>query len=238
MKFKKIVGFGDSWMWGDELLDPTLESHPRAHPVLFENTTYRESNCFLGLLGQHYGALTENFGIPGGSSQSAIWTFLWWLKNEPDPESCLVLVGHTNSYRVSHYNPNHISYANDPPWNRFVHSTWTGESAFTTLIKEQTVLTHCKELSILNYTQAVLLFDGVAARQNLKLFQFNIARSEHPITNVPTLFYPDFSFMHWFVQELQPVHGRKYIKPNGHPNELGHRLIADHLINQIDSCIM
>ena len=24
MKFKKIVGFGDSWMWGDELFDPNL----------------------------------------------------------------------------------------------------------------------------------------------------------------------------------------------------------------------
>ena len=32
MKFKKIVGFGDSWIWGDELLDPALVNHPQAHP--------------------------------------------------------------------------------------------------------------------------------------------------------------------------------------------------------------
>ena len=34
MKFKKIVGFGDSWIWGDELMDPALINHPQAHPVI------------------------------------------------------------------------------------------------------------------------------------------------------------------------------------------------------------
>ena len=55
MKFKKIVGFGDSWMYGDELLDPELlKINPTAHTCFDQNTTYREHNCFLGLLGQHY----------------------------------------------------------------------------------------------------------------------------------------------------------------------------------------
>jgi len=32
MTFKKIVGFGDSWMYGDELLDPELSGrYPDAH---------------------------------------------------------------------------------------------------------------------------------------------------------------------------------------------------------------
>jgi len=32
MKYKKIVGFGDSWMYGDELLDPELiRRSPDAH---------------------------------------------------------------------------------------------------------------------------------------------------------------------------------------------------------------
>ena len=53
-------------MWGDELFDPNLKDIENPHPVMMENTPYRESNCFLGLLGKHYGVPTENFGIPGG----------------------------------------------------------------------------------------------------------------------------------------------------------------------------
>ena len=33
MKYKKIVGFGDSWMWGDELFDPSLHGIENPHPV-------------------------------------------------------------------------------------------------------------------------------------------------------------------------------------------------------------
>jgi hypothetical protein len=125
MKFKKIVGFGDSWMYGDELLDPDLvQKHADAHCCWHQNDQYRNSHNFLGLLGDHYKVPIENFGIAGGSMQSSIWTFQWWLDHEPDPGSCLILIGHTDSDRLSFYNPNHRSYGNDPPWNRFIHSTW------------------------------------------------------------------------------------------------------------------
>jgi hypothetical protein len=242
MKFKKIVGFGDSWVWGDELLDPLLETHPQAHPVLVENTAYRESNCFLGLIGKHYGVPTENFGIPGGSLQSTIWTLLWWLDHEPNPEECLVLVGLTNSHRFTHYNPNHEVADNDAPWHRFVHSPWADSgsvsSDFAHLIKQQTVLTDCPLWRQLNYQQTVLTIDGIAARRNLNLVQYHIAPGERLLTNVPTLIWPNQSLMYWFVQELQHAHGRKYIKANGHPNEIGHELIAQRLINHLDSCII
>jgi hypothetical protein len=77
MKIRKIVGFGDSWMFGDELLDPKLAAQdPDAHCCWVQNTHYRESHCFLGLLGQHYDWPTENFGIPGGSLDSTQWTYL------------------------------------------------------------------------------------------------------------------------------------------------------------------
>jgi hypothetical protein len=125
MKFKKIVGFGDSWMYGDELLDPALaKSDPEAHTCWVQNVEYRESHCFLGLLGQHYGVPTENFGIPGGSLESTEWTWLWWIDHEPAPQDCLVVIFLTESNRASFYNPNHVHYSNDPPWNKFVHSTW------------------------------------------------------------------------------------------------------------------
>jgi hypothetical protein len=234
MQFKKIVGFGDSWMWGDELFDPELlEKYPLADPFLIHNTTYRESKCFLGRLGSHYSVPVENFGIAGGSLQSTIWTFLWWLDHETSPEDCLILTGLTNSYRFSYYNPRHIQYANDPPWNRFVHSSWTQQSEFQDLIKKQTVLTDSVELHKLNFQQSILTFDGIAARRNLQMLQFKIFPEILPTFVPPTLIDHDDDLKTWLN-----VHGKKYLAANGHPNESGHDLISQRLISRIDSCII
>ena len=231
--FKKIVGFGDSWMRGDELVDPSSSGSP--HEIHLQDTAYREGNCFLGLVASHYGVESENFGISGGSLQSAIWTFLYWLEHEPNPEQCLVLHGITNSYRFSYYNPKHTVYPNDPPWNRYVHSTWSdfAPAEFRPLIKQQTVLTDSHEIRTLNYQQALMLFDGVSARRNIGMCQFNIF-PDYRVNNVPTLVWPEEDLQHWILQHQ----GKNLLKPHKHPNESGHRLIADRLINYIESAII
>lgn len=243
MKFQKIVAFGDSWIYGDELMDPAyVAKNPNGHYSDDQNFAYRLKHCFLGQLGTHYGVPTENFGIPGGSLTSTMWTFQWWLDHEPVPlNECLVLIGLTNSDRITHYNPNHRHYSIDPPWNKFVHSTWVnfGSSVvpedYATMIKYQIALTNCRALNQLNYQQAVLFFDGVAARNNLNLLQFNIMPAERPVANAPTLLWPDFAWTHWF-RDHPGNRNRELICADGHPNEIGHSLIRDRLIDHIDSC--
>jgi hypothetical protein len=243
MTFKKIVGFGDSWMFGDELLDPELQrQHSDAHPCWYQNNAYRDSHNFLGLVAQHYGVPMENFGIAGGSMQSSMWTFLWWLDHEPEPEQCLILIGHTDSDRLSFYNPNHVSYANDPPWNRFIHSTWVeyGSSVvpqeFRNMVKQQLVLTNCSELAKLNYQQTLLSFDGIAARRNLQMMQFQIMPEDVKL-DLPTQIWPDFSTTIWF-RNHPGNQQRELVKPGGHPNEIGHKMIAEKLISTIDDVTM
>ena len=243
MTFKKIVGFGDSWMYGDELLDPELSrTHADAHSCWTQNDAYRNSHNFLGLLGKHYNVPVENFGIAGGSMQSSIWTFQWWLDHESDPGSCLVLVGHTDSDRLSFYNPNHKKYANDPPWNKFIHSTWIqyGSSVipeeFRNMVKQQLVLTNCKALSRLNYQQTVQFFDGVAVRKNLNMMQFHIMPEDVKM-DLPTAIWPGFSTTIWF-RDHPGNQQRELIMPGGHPNEIGHEMIAEKLISTIDSATM
>jgi hypothetical protein len=243
MKFKKIIGFGDSWMYGDELLDPVLATtDPEAHPCWVQNVHYREQNCFLGLLGNHYGVPTENFGIPGGSLQSTIWTYLWWLDHEPNPEQCMVLIALTEADRTSFYNPNHVHYSNDPPWNKFVHSTWIhfGSSVigpeFTDMIKRYLVLTDSRDLSKLNYQQAVLLFDSMSYRRQIPTIQFHVMP---PPVVIPldTLPEPEFSWTMHFRDRVDNQK-RELIMPGGHPNEFGHQIVRDRLISQINSCTM
>ena len=243
MQFKKIVGFGDSWMYGDELMDPEYVKHsPNGHYSDDQNFPYRLKHCFLGQLGEHYGVPTENFGVPGGSLMSTMWTFQWWMDHETLPlQDCLVLIGLTNADRITHYNPRHKHYSNDPPWNKFVHSTWVnfGSSVvpedYATMMKYQMTLTDCPALSKLNFQQAVLFFDGVAARNNLNLFQFNIMPAVREIPNVPTLLEPTFSWTMWF-RDHPGNQKRELICQDGHPNEIGHSLIRDRLISHIESC--
>ena len=243
MKFDKIVGFGDSWMYGDELLDPALLSqHPEAHSCWSQNTGYRESHCFLGLLGKHYDVPVLNFGIPGGSFRSAIWTYLWWIQREPDPARCLILHALTESDRETFYNPDHVHYSNDPEWNKFVHSTWVhfGSSVvpaqWRNFIKQYIVLTESPELRIYNYLEAINFFHGQCCATGMPMLQFHTMPPPTDIT-VPSIVWPDFCYSIFFRDHPQNKN-RELIMPDGHPNERGHEIIRDQLIPEIDRAIL
>ena len=239
MKFQKIVGFGDSWMWGDEILDPALVDHCHAHPVMIENNAYRESHCFLGLLGQHYGVPTENFGINGGSLQSTIWNYLWWLEHESQPQDCLILISLPLANRQTFYNPNHHGNDNDPPWNRYVHSSWVHSNAgnikseWVDLVKIHTTLTDSKQLSDLNYAQTVLFFDG-QTRDTAGVFQFNSMSPQKRMYR-PSLLWSDLGLQ--IILSKLP-HRQHLLAPGGHPNVAGHDWIAELLIPEIDRAIL
>lgn len=241
MKFDKIVGFGDSWTYGDELVAPEiLARDPGAHACLPQNDNYRLNHGFLGLLARHYDVTFENFGVPGGSLQSTIWTFLWWLEQQSHPERCLVLVGLPNSDRYSLYDPGHVHHGNDPAWNMFVHSSWVDsgsaaiQSDFRDLCQRYTALTTCTELSVYNYLQALLLFDGACARNGIGLVQFHICQPPRlSATPVPSLVWPQINLREYFLTHPDNQ-DRRYFKPRNHPNESGHQLIRDLLIPEID----
>jgi len=238
MKFRKIVGFGDSWMHGDELLDPVLADIPDAHSCWEQNTPYREQHCFLGLLGRHYGVPVENFGIPGGSLRSSIWTYLWWLEHEHNPEQCLLLICLTEADRETFYNPEHVHYSNDPPWNKFIHSTWVnfGSSVvppeWRDMVRRYTVLCDCPELRKLNYLSAVHFFEGQKATIGMPLLQFHTLPP--PVTvNLSSFILKDFSWTIFFRDHPQNQN-RALVLDGGHPNEHGHEIIRDILITEID----
>ena len=244
MKIEKIVGFGDSWMFGDELLDPELaRQDPEAHCCWVQNVDYRESHCFLGLLGQHYDLPTENFGIPGGSLDSTQWTYLWWLQHEPNPQNCLALIFLTESNRASFYNPNHVHYSNDPPWNKFVHSTWVhfGSSVigpeFSDMIKRYMVLTECEQLWDLRYRQAVMFFDGQRARAGIPTLMFNTLPPVTTVNGIHSLVWPEFAWTEYF-RDHPDNQQRGLIMPGGHPNEKGHEIVRDLLLPELDRVIL
>ena len=93
-----LVGFGCSWIHGDEI------DHPTASPGTKEHRVYRESNCFLGQLGAQLGMTVENYGISGSSLQSTLWEFARWAQSCEDTSRYLVVIGLTDDARTSWWN--------------------------------------------------------------------------------------------------------------------------------------
>jgi hypothetical protein len=238
MKFDRIVGFGDSWVYGDELIDPALAHTPGVRCSDNKNKRYRENNCFLGLLGKHYNVPVENYGIPGGSLQSTIWMYLTWMQITAHQYSSLILVWLTESDRNSFYNPASMY----PGKDQFVHTTWIDSGIdvtpreFSTLVKQFQVLSNCRELAALNYLQTVLFFDGQAARNQLFLLQFNGA-SPPCRAAAPTLIDPNMNWIEYF-RDHPNNQQRQLVMPGDHPNEKGHEIIRDRLITEIDRAIL
>lgn len=238
MTFARIVGFGDSWFWGDELLDPQLANN-NIHVSDPRNIQYRESNCFLGLLGKHYNVPTNNFGWPGASIRSTIWIYLWWLENcSKDVDDSLVLIGLTNAHRNSFYNPNHLSRdASDPPWNRFVHDQWIKsapymfDESWQELSKLNISLTHSEELNRLNYREATWFFHGQSLAQRNITMQINVVNPPCRV-ELDSLIMGTSSLQN-YLRSFPDVWASGH-----HPNLLGHNLIAKKLIDEINHAIL
>jgi hypothetical protein len=244
MKFKKIVGFGDSWMFGDELIDPALQAQePNIHFSDRRNVTYREQHCFLGLLAEHYGCPQINLGIPGGSLDSTVWSYLWWLEQEPDPQHCMVIVFLTESNRSSFYNAVRRFEREGPPWKRFVHSTWVCSdspsvtSEFREMIRNHLVLTDSLGIQKLRYRQTVLFFEGQHKAFQIPLLMFNAFESPQTVTNSSALVWPEFDWA-TYINTHPQNQNRQWLCEGGHPNEIGHGIIRDMLIPEIDRVIL
>jgi len=176
-----LVSFGCSWTFGDELLDPKLEA--QGIPSHYtQNDEYRLNHCYTGILAKQYNLKQENLSFPGSSLQSAQWNLMWWLDNHTEDyiKDSILLVGLTNLNRTSWYNPNHNSEGDDPPWNRHLHSQWLDfvgpniDDGWHKLKKYYTAMSECDELGLLNYKTTVRMFDGVSARHNIPVVQFNL----------------------------------------------------------------
>jgi hypothetical protein len=223
------VSFGCSWTFGDELLDPELEKKGM-ESYYTQNDQYRLSHCYTGLLASHYNLTQENLSFPGSSLQSMQWNLMWWLDNHTNNyiEQSLILVGLTDESRISWYNPHHTKDRDDPPWNNYLHTQWLEaagsnvDRGWFDLHKHYLSMSACNELYKLNYDTTTRIFDGVAARYNIPVIQFNLLSTN--VSNLST----------WYNIDARGVVNNNY-KKNGHPTEQGHKNISDYLIKIIDT---
>ena len=237
MNIKKLAVFGDSWIYGDELIDP---KHPEWECCDHYNNDYRLSHSFSGLIANKLGVPYENFGHPGGSLQSAIWTFLWFLENR-DWSDTLCLIGLTSPDRQTWFNPEHQHQGDDPDWNKFIHSTWVNfgsdvvPKVWQDFGKQYLTLSHDDQLSKLNYQQAVYFFDGIAKTKGIPLMQFNLYNPGTLVEWTDTLEWPDQNLQEILLArpDAKQIHA-----PGHHPNEKGHQILSEMLLDRINNVIL
>ena len=223
MKIEKIVAFGCSWTYGDELLDPALPAD--THPVASQNNAYRESHCFAGLVAKHYNLKLENLSFPGGSLDSMRYALYWAEKTNLIDDSCLILCGITSAQRVSFFN----NTADFPDWNKFAHSPWypldniSEQTVWHQLMELWYTNCHCDEWEKHNLDLTIRYFE----RLKNPLVFLPIFRIDHEKNNFQSQHKCDF-VAQTILDNSDCFSGR-------HPNEKGHQKIANRLINYIDS---
>lgn len=84
----KIIAFGDSWVWGDELGD-------------FE---FRNKKNITGLIRNHYKIETLNFSVNGSSLDEIIFQLMIYFESDLYDKDNLILIGLTSPIRQYHYN--------------------------------------------------------------------------------------------------------------------------------------
>lgn len=229
--FDKIVTFGDSFAWGDELIAPD-----QVAAADYANRFYREQKCYTGILAEHYGVASENLAFPGGSCQSTRWIYTWWRQQEPNPMSCLVLVQLSGPWRTSQFDRHRARHETDPEWNQFIHSSWvdyyrTHHKQAYDYFRLEHDLADSDQRNNMVQAETYLFFQGQQSQVGLVLmFNSQTASLDHTV-RPKSLAWPDAC-----LQTLLP---QKHLwAPNGHLNKAGHEMAAEMLIQEIDRVIL
>jgi len=200
----KLVGFGCSFTYGSELLDPNLENWDRNH----ENNLYRLEHCWLGKLAKKLNAEYDNLSEPGCSNYAISQIFYDWFVKRDAALECMVCVAWTATDRMSWWDNGwvHDGFIRNEKEDRFKFSfkDWVAHPE-----RNKRTTDHAK-----------MFVNSVCQINNIPLIQFdaidNINVHEHP-----NFFMKGTSMQDCLKREGERL-GKEFIAAGGHPNEQGH----------------
>jgi len=216
---KRIVGFGDSWIHGDGLIDNRDNTK--------NSWMYKEQHCLIGQLAYclqipYDSATVKNFGTSGGSLQSTQWDFAQWVQNATDFSDTLVVVGLTESSRQSWWQAGEVNYIHN-------HHVFPGHG-WDDFVKHYQTHSNDESLWQMNYWLATEFFNNWAVANNTRLAMFNIFPA--PLQS-PHVIKPDWN-MRGELARMEHTVGA-VTAPCKHPNKKGYKLLANHLHKLLQS---
>jgi len=219
----KLVGFGCSFTYGAELVDPALDglynatSESYNRDIHYRNIPWRKSHCWLGLLAEYFNCEYDNRSEPGNSNYAMQYQFADWFNNYRNPdERVVVCVAWTALPRFS-----------------WLDETWTHNS---TVRNDEKFLHSRKDWIISNvdhkyWTDAAKLFvNSVCNLHNIPILQFNALGAHTPAKY--NNYFLDGLTMESMLKDAQQSDDRlDLFASGGHPNELGHEYFTIRLHN-------
>jgi len=252
----KLIACGDSWVWGYELVDPEVQTVPISevendpYNIHFEpaNLAYRLKHRYVNLLADKMNAEVIDLSKTAGSNQRIVHDLLIWLSqnerfNNKNNKDLFVTIGWTSPVRDYFYSDKDKKWIDFGPWIDNIHLNKDIKNAFkeyTThlysmkkqyilYIKNVILLEHTLKNLGINYIMHQAFYDnehweketdssnfGALTVEERKIFdQVDDIRFVKKHSSLYKLFNPDY----------------KQYMYKWHPNEKGHKLIAEYLYN-------
>ena len=217
----KLVGFGCSFTYGSELVDPSIGEDHHA------NTRYRNNNVWLGRLARNLGFQFDNLAQPANSNFAiAQQVSNYFLETYNPQDEIIVCVAWTEKMRMSWYTK-----------DVWTHNGFAGnEHGWPQSAREWLIKSDNKSYDM--YTDnSKFIVNNICKAMGITIIQFN-ALGHHNATNYPN-YYIDGNSMDGLIRRAMSEDDRlKLLASNMHPNEAGHEYFTIRLTDFVKSHII
>lgn len=214
----KLVGFGCSFTYGSELIDPNIDEWDQH----YTNKPYRESHVWLGLLAEKLNASYINLAEPSASNFFIQEKFADYIQNN-DCSDTIVCIAWTSHIRHSWWSDKEQRWVHDG----FIRNQT--EPLFRESFKEWLIHSHkrCEQATL----NAKLFVNSVCKAKDIKIIQFDA------LANVLSPSYPNYFAKGRSMRDILAQEGeqltREFLASGGHPNEAGHKHFVDLMMEWI-----
>lgn len=220
----KLVVFGDSWPYGDELVDPA-RANQNCHSL--ENESYRLSHGYPGLIAQHFGLELVNLARCGNSLQGMQYALSWW-SHQPEYNDSFMLFSLPFMHRMSWINPEWHQQGGSNFLERLWHSSWIKQNS----VDVDSDIKQLHQIWTARVSSALQDFHHVNIAANFFAGFCHMRSIPYLMHHVfDEAFQADFTDPELTLETILLNTG--LFHANGHPNELGHKMIAEKLIYYI-----
>ena len=229
----KLVGFGCSFTYGSELIDPELIDHydSTTQTLVWDrhhlNTRYRNNNVWLGKLATSLSYKFDNLAQPANSNFAIAQQVSNYFLNVYEPQDKVIIcIGWTEKTRMSWYTK-----------NTWTHNGFAGDKNAWPQSLREWVIKSDKESYNMYTENAKLIVNSICKSKNIPIIQFN-ALGNHNTTQYPNYFMDGFSMDSMLKRAMQDDDRLNLVAEGGHPNESGHEYFTIRLTEFVKSNII
>lgn len=233
---KNVIVLGDSFSWGGGLAEFTEKTIPYEYlqHENYDNWPYQHKHNYGGLIAKDLGFNYINYSVPGCSNDTIYRNFMHLLEYHRDwLDNGIILIGWTANHRYEISSPDLIrKYRNmAPTWERKLYSFNKWVCEYHELYNKHILNTQADDLRSYNHIVSVSAILELYNIKNMQFWAINQFQEDFEIQKRLQSKFKNFCFdinlsamCHY---DIKPAD----ILPCRHPNENGHRIIANRILS-------